>query len=430
MPESRGQTPAFEDLIEESLDEATFLWGRWETELTSFSRNLDEVWSWTEDRLLGALDGASISGSRFVDIVSPGLASDEPPRVTVSAAILGRSEDPAAIDAVVAALKSSDEVSLPRLIRGLEVMGSTAALRAAAPVLRERGALAELCRLIAFRRAAMADDVRTGLAAKDAASMAAAMRAAMYDSTGQFDSVIASQLKHQDPDVHAAALEAGLRRGMPEAKTALVASAASRELVRPQHLTWLALSGNDDEFELVSSALRVPALQKAAIWALGHIGTPKAVELCLRGMAHEALARACGEAYAWITGADLSRDRLEKAETAPDAPPFEEDDLEANLVPDAADLWPMPDADAVREHWAARSSTFIADTRHIHGRPATPELVRSMIETGPMRRRPDLAFELAVRTRGRYDVEVRALTSRQRQMMAASGAAMSAAVER
>ena len=51
------------------------------------------------------------------------------------------------------------------------------------------------------------------------------------------------------------------------------------------------------------------------------------------------------------------------------------------------------------------------------------ETLLTTIETGPMLRRPDLVLELRVKTRGRYDVETRAFTARQRQMMAAARAA-------
>ena len=67
-------TQAFSDsLVEESFDEAAFLWRRWEDELTSLTRNLDEVWSWTEDRLHGALDGVRVAGNRLTDMVGGGL---------------------------------------------------------------------------------------------------------------------------------------------------------------------------------------------------------------------------------------------------------------------------------------------------------------------------------------------------------------------
>ena len=70
---------------------------------------------------------------------------------------------------------------------------------------------------------------------------------------------------------------------------------------------------------------------------------------CLAGMKHEPLARACGEAYCWITGADLERDGLARRRAPPDVPAFEDDDLDANLVPAPEELWPLPDADAVRD---------------------------------------------------------------------------------
>jgi uncharacterized protein (TIGR02270 family) len=141
-------------------------------------------------------------------------------------------------------------------------------------------------------------------------------------------------------------------------------------------------------------------------------------------MRHEGLARACGEAYCWITGADLDRDHLANAEPSEEVPAFEDEDLDANLVPAPHALWPLPDAEAVHRHWAEQRGTFGPDARHIHGRPADHSTLLDMMETGPMLRRPDLALELRVRTEGRYDVETRAFTATQKHMMAAGRTAM------
>ena len=141
-------------------------------------------------------------------------------------------------------------------------------------------------------------------------------------------------------------------------------------------------------------------------------------------MPHENLARASGETYCWITGADLERDHLDVKETPPDVPAFEDDDLDADLVPRSETLWPLPNADMARRHWAERRSQYAADVRHIHGRPVTGETRLSTVETGPMLRRPDLVLELRARTRGRYDVEPRAFARQQRRMMAAGRAAL------
>ena len=131
------------------------------------------------------------------------------------------------------------------------------------------------------------------------------------------------------------------------------------------------------------AALRVPELQAAAIWALGHIGNVRAADACVSGMQHEAIARACGEAYCWITGADLERDALNVKETPADAPAFEDDDLDANLVPPPEALWPLPDAEAVKKHWLAIRSEWSASVRHIRGKPATGDALLTMMETGP-----------------------------------------------
>jgi len=56
-------------------------------------------------------------------------------------------------------------------------------------------------------------------------------------------------------------------------------------------------------------------------------------------------------AYCWITGADLERDRLAIEDTLPEVPAFEDDDLDANLVPQPEALWPAPDAEAAQRHW-------------------------------------------------------------------------------
>src|SRR6267142_499119 len=114
----------FRDLVDESLDEATFLWRRWEAELTSLTRNLDEVWSWTEDRLHGALDGVRIAGAGIIDVVTPGLLSDEIDRIAVTAGLLASSAESGAADALAAGLSVAEGEKLRAMVRGLELLGS------------------------------------------------------------------------------------------------------------------------------------------------------------------------------------------------------------------------------------------------------------------------------------------------------------------
>ena len=91
MTASRATQPAaapLRDLIDESRDEAAFLWRRWETELASITRNLNEVWSWSEDRLQGALDGVRVADTQLLDVLAPCLKSDQLEQLTMAAHLL------------------------------------------------------------------------------------------------------------------------------------------------------------------------------------------------------------------------------------------------------------------------------------------------------------------------------------------------------
>jgi uncharacterized protein (TIGR02270 family) len=419
MPSSSNAAGPLRDLIDESLDEAVFLWQRWESELSSLTRNLDEVWSWTEDRLHGALDGVRVAGEAAVDILAPALLSENPAQASVAAAVLGGRTDAAAIDALTSAMLTVEGDALRPIVRGLELSGSNQALRAAASALAGGGPAhaAGLCRLKAFRRAAIGAELKAAISGEAPRAHADALASAFYPASGQFDEAILAGLASSDDEVRGAAVTAGISRGMTAARDAALRLAREPGPIGGPFLKFVAIFGAVKDHDLVFAALRVPAQQKDAIRALGHVGTARAAEACIAGMKHEPLARACAEAYCWITGADLTRDRLAKIEAQTEAPEFEEDDLDANLVPAADDLWPAPDADAVRAHWESRRDSFTPDVRFAHGVPASLDRLMTLVETGPMLRRPDLILELRARSRGSYDVEPRAFAARQRQMM-------------
>jgi uncharacterized protein (TIGR02270 family) len=290
--------------------------------------------------------------------------------------------------------------------------------------------VALLCRLKAFRRAPLGAETLAALAAGIPHAHAHVLNSVFHATAGPFEDAIDAGLGNKDDSVRLAAVEAGLSRGVSAARAAAIRLARPGEASAGPYLKFVAMFGTGEEHDIVYSALRIPALQRDAIWALGHLGTARAAEACLAGMRHEPLARACAEAYCWITGANLVRDKLEKLEPSEESPVLEDDDLDANLVPAADDLWPLPDVDATREHWNARRAELAPDVRYAHGTPVTPAALMALVETGPMLRRHDLVLELRSRTRGAYDVETRAFAARQRQMMQAARAAAATHGER
>lgn len=221
------------ELIEESLGEAQFLWQRWEGELTSLTRNLDEVWSWTEDRLHGALAGVQVAGDGIVAITTPGLASDDVHQVAVSAGLLACAT---AADAAPALAKALGEAQGPRLaaiIRALELAGSNRALSAAANLLSahdksERGGSdqgehsAALCRLKTFRRASPGREMVPAFESNVPEHQTHALRAARHLPEQYVEEWISVGLSCPHPDVQQAAIESGISRGVASAWHAAV----------------------------------------------------------------------------------------------------------------------------------------------------------------------------------------------------------------
>ena len=87
------------DLVEESFDEAEFLWHRWEDGLLSHARDLAGTAFWVEERLAGSLEGIRVGGdAAFESLLAPAMASDHPWRLSVAAHVAATSDSRQARD--------------------------------------------------------------------------------------------------------------------------------------------------------------------------------------------------------------------------------------------------------------------------------------------------------------------------------------------
>lgn len=409
------------DLVEQSLEEAPFYWKRWEADLASPSRNLDAVVTWTEDRLHGALDGVRCAGDGIVRVCEPQLRSKSLLAVTVAAHLLAAGSPAGSRAALATAVGEATGPPLWAMIRGIELAKLDGSFAPVAAVLAARGPehAAALCHLKAFRRAALGRELAQALEAGVPALQAVALQAAGNGADEASERLLAAALTRGEVEVRRAAMISGIRRRVPGAWEEAVELARSRDPESAPLLSLLAALGSPEEQRIVIAALRVPALQRAGLYALAYLGTPEAVEICLAGMRDPELARSAGEAYCAITGADLARDGLTAPEPDITTPPFEEDALDADLIPKPQDLWPLPQLEAVRHHWLRIEAGYSPGVRHLYGRPLDLDGLLRALETGPMLRRADLALEVGVRSGGQYDLETRAFAETQRGMMAA-----------
>jgi len=153
---------------------------------------------------------------------------------------------------------------------------------------------------------------------------------------------------------------------------------------------------------------------RSAIVAAGAIGDPELLLWLIGQMNTPILARAAGEAFTMITGADLAYDDLEKKE--PDgfhAGPTE-DPADENVEMDSDEHLPWPDPVLIQKWWTKNQSRFQKGTRYLLGKPIAVEWLREVLRIGRQRQRAAAALELAIRQPGRPLFEVRAPGFRQK----------------
>jgi uncharacterized protein (TIGR02270 family) len=421
----------FPEIVEENLDEAAFLWGRWESELGSLTRNLDEVWSWTEDRMNGAIDGVLVARDPlFGRLIDRALSVKDLLFHTLAAHLLTVAPDPAARQRLAQLLCEAEDGSLAAMLRGIEVshLDGTFSIVTRALLKKSPQHCAALARIKSFQRAALGSELATAFEADGIAEQVTAMRAAAFLPEPTVTAWVDRGLAHSSPVVRIAAIESGIRQRQRPAWDAARELVAAREAGSGGLLRLLAMFGKVADHAVVHDALSDAGSARAAFWALGHVGTREAAEHCLAAMQDQVLARLAGEAYAAITGIDLARERLTAKEPAdaPSLPPFEEDNLDADLVPRREELWPLPDAALCAAHWAKIGAEYAPNIRYVRGKPFDLGVLMAAIDKGPMLRRGDYALELYVRTNGACDVETRAAGFTQRRMIAAAHAKLAA----
>lgn len=161
---------------------------------------------------------------------------------------------------------------------------------------------------------------------------------------------------------------------------------------------------------------RVPLSAAAAL------GDPAIVPYLLEAMKEPKTARLAGGAISMITGADLSALRLkskppEGFEAGPTGDPADE-----NVAMDPDESLPWPDAEAINTWWQRRSIEFKRGTRHLLGKPMTPEWLESVLRGGSQPARAAAAIELSLRQPRRPVFEVRAPGFLQRRGLASETA--------
>jgi uncharacterized protein (TIGR02270 family) len=424
--------------MEVHLEEASFLWGQWEQALWAPDDVLPEVEQGTERRLMAHLDALVLGGRPVAErLLLPALEGEEVASISAAAFALLGAEDVDWQQQVLEWLTEGAEEVVDGIRRGVELSPreslGPALLRALPDVPVERQA----CVLAAldFQKADVSQVLR-GLRLKDDTALRAqAVRAARFASQPLAEELIRLGLDDGELSVLDAALGAGLvvgsRRAWSRCRQLLEAGG---EVPRTALLA-LAVGTEGGELEALLKALEDPGLREEALWALGFSGRLAAADAAFQILEH-AGDRLAAESFAAITGLPLEPPFIAEEE-APSEEPLDEEfhlDDEAGSPEEEA---PAPEAsppqwlpgpavlpgavlvEPVRRWWKEARQRFDAKGRYLRGQPLTEAGLRSALETEPMRRRPALLWEVAIRSRGATQVEPRTWTRVQRRQLQA-----------
>jgi uncharacterized protein (TIGR02270 family) len=387
------------DVVEEHLDEASFLGSQWERGLDSPDTDLAQFAGGVERRLLAHLDALLVGGPPVAErTLVPALADEHRP--TCFAAALALLALPDTRDAVLAAWAQADGPQRAPLTRALACSPAGAELVRAALTDADPGRRADALEILGFHRALRTDDVPPLLAERDPAVRAALVRVAIRTGDARLASVVHAELSAPTPGRAAAALTAAAILGLPEFPDARRAALPRLDECGDRALLLLALTGDGEPALLADE-------RPAAIFALGFTGSHAAAERCLvlaSAGRHVALAF---EAFCHLTGATLPH--LPRPDEDP-LPPLAEEDLENVLASRPEDALPLPDLAAWTAWWQTHRDRLRSS---LPGRPGDRPALLAALQRAPMRRRHAVALRLAIVTRGRDQLETRASARRQ-----------------
>ncbi|WIG94296.1 TIGR02270 family protein [Myxococcus sp. SDU36] len=398
--------------MQEHLDEAAFHWRQRERALASWEESLEEVAEGDEARLLAHVEGLVIGGAPVARrLLLPALEGEDLWQVGPAALALLEREGAASLVLLLRGLTEGPEESRPEIQRAFELADRSRFEALLLPQVARVGpeAQAMLLEVLTAWQADPGTALSRTLGAADAPALwEAALRAARFTARPVAEGLVRQGLAHAEDAVRCAALETGLILGLRESW-----HACRRQVGAPGEagrLATLALAsgGEPADMRLLLEAAEASRLREDVLWALGFSGRRVAAEALVDVMQREeAVSRLAAEAFAIITGLDLT-EHLLTDELDDEAPSSAEEG--AGEMGAATGAWRVPRppgrvrAASVRAWWQKARTRFDERGRFVRGVPWSPAAVSAELTHGPACLRPVWALELAVRTRGALQV--------------------------
>jgi uncharacterized protein (TIGR02270 family) len=397
------------DIVEEHLDEAAFLYWMRKIQLQAPDHDLATIASGPEARLLAHVDALVVGGSPVCERMLLPVLTDEradPERVAAAAlALLAGDFRERAAEALVAALPRLRGDRLDALCDAL----CLARVDAAAPRVlalvgksSDPAVVAAGLRILAALRADPGTLLPDWLASDKPAIVQGALSIVMAVRRGDCLGTVGRLVDSTDPGTRDRALDAALVLGSSEAGSICVERAFHPTKADAHALLLCGLLGGPAEHAQLATFLERGTHVADVLWAIGFAGRPEHADAALPFLEHGSarVAKLAGETFVSITGHAPRREPpgpQADADVAPIA--FEDDDLDADLVPSAIDRLPRIDPAQAKAWWDSRRAGFAASGRYILGRAFSLDALAHALRHGSARR--GIPWHLAVRIASR-----------------------------
>jgi uncharacterized protein (TIGR02270 family) len=416
-------------IVDQHAEEAAFLWLLRDRAVHAPHYALRHL-ARLDERLEAHLDGLRVAGeSGWETARAAMLEHQEPGEIFAAGALALESGRWTRLEEVMAAAAGA-----PALVRPLvsafgwtqpeKLRGIIPRLLASPSPLARRVGLAACGVHRGDPGAALEPALRDG----DAPTRARALRCAGELGRADLVAEIRARTRDDDPDCAFWAGWSATLLGDRAPTPAL--TAALNDAAAPHHARALEIVLRSAGLEAAHDALRAmsqdAALRRSLVVGAGIVGDPAYVPWLLDAMADPTLARAAGEAFALITGADLALEDLEGNPPADFAAGPDEDPGNPDVALDPEEHLPWPDPAAVRVWWSARASSLPARTRHFVGAKLTPQSCGRILREGRQRQRSAAALELVLGGMRGPLFETRAPAPRQGALLGCAKAALTA----
>ncbi len=408
-------------VVERQVEDAGFLW-IWRTGLAAAPHVRLNRLVTGDERLAAHLDAVRIAGVPAIEAARAELAGGHQGAYFLAAWIAVQNRDIGRLLTLADAAAGQEESApfLAAVVAAIAWVGADAAAHGADALMTEGAVLPRVLglRAAAARRADPGELLPQALEDPAPPVRAAAARAAGLLGRTVLRPMLAALIEDPDPDCRFWAAWAATRLG-GEAAIATLADIAWNNLPHAGRALDLLLRRLDPAAarDWLKQLATLEDRRRDLIRATGVLGDPHYVPWLIEQMRPDPSARLAGEAFAMITGLDLSYRDLDRKPPAGIEYGPNDDPADANVALDEDENLPFPDADKIAAWWAAHRHGFPPGTPHFLGAPKASADWLQALSDGYQRQRRAAALELALRHPGRAMFETRARGRMQRQML-------------